>query len=154
MSHPFDARVAAAQKTRDHFWGKEFTWGKRDCAQMVAWHCRAMGVPVKQAAKAGSYHSLVGAQRALKRLGYETLADMADAHFERIAPAQAWPGDLIELPAEDRNPLGCLTVALTNGRVLGYVDGGLGAAVLQPSEYVAAWRVTSTPAGGGDREGT
>jgi hypothetical protein len=69
---------------------------------------------------------------------------MADAHFERIAPAAAWPGDLIEIPAEERNPLGCFMVALTNGRAVGYVDGAIGAAVLQPLEYVAAWRV---PAG-------
>lgn len=143
MSHIFDSRVAAAQQTLDHFKGKPFKWGRYDCAAMVAWHLRAIGAPVKQAAKAGSYHSLVGAQRALKRLGYATLAEMADAHFERIAPAAAWVGDLIEIPAEDRNPLGCFMVALTNGRVVGYVDGAIGAAVLEPVEYVAAWRVPS-----------
>lgn len=134
-------RVAAAQKTLDHFKGKPFKFGSRDCARLTSFHCRAMGRPVKAAARAGSYHSLSGAVRTLKRLGFETLADLADAHFERIPPAATLPGDLIQIPAEDRNPLGCLTVALGNGRVVGFVEGVDGAVVMQPMEFVAAWRV-------------
>lgn len=140
MTHPLEARVAAAQRAHDRFFGMRFKWSTGNCGVMIAWHLRAVGVPIKAAAKAGTYNSLAGAQRALNRLGYATLGEMADAHLERIAPAMALPSDIIEIPAEDRNPLGCLTIALGNGRVLGFIDVG-GCAVLQPHEYVAAWRV-------------
>src|SRR5688500_10884687 len=89
-------RVAAAQKTLDRFKDKKFRFGRYDCAQMVRSHLVAMGKPVKQAAKAGTYHSKKGGEAALKRLGYDSLADMMDAHFERIPPAAARPGDVVE----------------------------------------------------------
>ncbi len=62
-----------------------------------------------------------------------------DDHFERVPPAAAWTGDVIAMPGLE-GP-GALAVALGGGRVLGYHEDAVGAAVLQPSEYVAAWRV-------------
>lgn len=133
-----ERRARAAQATLDKFKDKPFKFGKYDCGQMVRFHLRCIGRPVKSA-KAGSYHSLLGAQRALKRLGYESLIDLMDAHFPRIAPAAAVVGDVIAMPGLE-GP-GALTVAVGNGRVLGYHEDAVGAVILQPSDYVAAWRV-------------
>lgn len=132
-------RVAAAQATLDRFQGKPFKLGRYDCGQMVAYHLRRMGRPIK-ASKAGPYHNVVGAKRALRRLGHESLPSVIDAHFTRIAPAAALVGDLIQLTSED-DTIGGIFVVLGNGRVLGYHQDVPGAEVLQPSEYVAAWRV-------------
>lgn len=133
-----EKRVEAAQATLDKFKEKPFKFGRYDCAQMVAFHLRRIGKPVK-VSKAGTYHSLLGAQKALKRLGYDDLLQMADAHFERIPPASALVGDIVAMPGLE-GP-GTLTVAMGNGRVLGYHEDAVGAVIVQPHEMIAAWRV-------------
>ena len=111
-------RVAATQRTLDRFKGKGHAFGSCDCIRIAAAHVRQFGYK-PQLAKAGSYRSLNGAKAALARAGYATVADAVDAlGLERIPPASAWVGDLIELPSEDG--LAALTVALGNGRVLGF----------------------------------
>lgn len=135
---PGEKRAAAAQATLDKFKDRPFEFGKRDCAQLVKFHLRQLGCPIR-CAKAGSYNSLLGARRALKRLGHADLLELMDASFARVPPAAALIGDLIAMPGEGE--LGALTVYVGNGRVLGYHQDALGATVLQPSEYVAAWRM-------------
>ena len=132
-------RIAATQATRDAFFGRAFAWGQADCAQLLAFHLRGMGhrIPL---AKVGSYKSALGAKRALARFGVATLAEAMDrAGFARIPPAAAVAGDVLELPGSDG--FAAMTVALGNGRVLGWHETTLGAAALQPVEFVAAWRV-------------
>ena len=132
-------RVAAAQATVDRFKGRGFRFGTNDCARMVAFHLKQIGLPVRLA-KAGSYRSLLGATRALRHLGYDNLAAALDGHgLSRIAPAAAVVGDIVELPGEP--PFGALSVAVGNGRVLGYHQDTAGAEILQPTAFVAAWRV-------------
>lgn len=138
---PLQRRVAATQATFDRFQGKPFKFGRNDCAQMVAWHLRRMGRPVK-AGKAGTYHSALGAAKALKRLGHDNLASLMDAHFERIAWAAALPGDIILMPAvDDQEGIGALAIALGNGRALLYHQDAAGAVPAQVVEAVTAWRV-------------
>jgi len=132
-------RVAAAQATLDKYKDQPFAPGRFDCGQMVKTHLLRMGKPIKKAAKVGKYHSIAGGVRWLKKLGYDSLIEVMDDHFERIPPAMRWPGDVVALPGED-GP-GALTVALTNGRLLGFHADAAGACVMQPDEFVAAWRV-------------
>lgn len=132
-------RVAATQATVDRFKGRPFRFGTNDCARMVAFHLKRIGRPVRLAG-AGSYRSLLGARRALRHLGHDTLAAALDAQgLSRIAPAAAVVGDIVELPGEP--PFGALSVAVGNGRVLGYHEDTAGAEILQPTAFVAAWRV-------------
>lgn len=132
-------RVAAAQATVDRFKGRPFRFGTNDCARMVAFHLRQAGRPVRLA-KAGSYRSALGAARALRQLGHDSLAAALDAHdLTRIAPAAAVVGDIVELPGEP--PFGALSVAVGNGRVLGYHEDTAGAEILQPTAFVAAWKL-------------
>jgi len=132
-------RVALTQKTADRFLGKPFAWGRADCARMLAVHLRAFGHNVGLA-KAGSYSSALGAKRALVRFDVTSLAEAMDrAGFDRIPPAAAVVGDVVELPGD--GGFAAMTVALGNGRVLGWHEDQPGCAVLQPSAYSAAWRV-------------
>ena len=139
MTAPLVRRVAAAQATLNAVKDKPFRLGRNDCARMVAGHLRRMGHKVKLPAS-GSYASLRGAVKALGERGFSDLpAAMDGMGFERIAPAAALAGDVLALPAE--SPIGCLVVVLNNGRAVGFVEDVVGAAVIQPVEYVAAWRV-------------
>jgi hypothetical protein len=134
-----DRRVAATQQLLDAWKGRPFSWkAGSHCVAMVAEHLRRMGYTPPMA-KAGVFASPLSAQRALKRVGVTTLSEAVDLMgLPRIAPAAALAGDIIELPGEAP---GALTVALGNGRVLGWHPDADGAVVLQPSEYISAWRV-------------
>ena len=134
-----ERRRRAAQATVDRFKGVPFEYGKNDCVRMAAFVLRQLGHRPKLA-KAGSYKSAAGAVRALKRAGYATLAEALDAmNLPRIAPAAALPGDIILVPGEAPFD-GALHVAVGNGRTLAYHEDLIGADILQPTEYIAAWR--------------
>lgn len=138
MTHALRLRQAATQATRDRFIGRPFQWGRDDCGRMAIFHMKALDLafPV---AKMGAYSTALGAKRALARLGLKSLDQAADAQFARIAPAEALIGDLIMLDGDQG--FGALTIAVGNGRVLGWHEDAPGAAILQPIAYSAAWRV-------------
>ncbi|MFZ3484216.1 DUF6950 family protein [Sphingomonas sp. 3-13AW] len=132
-------RQRAAQATLDRFKGQPLIYGKNDCVRLAAFLLRKMGHR-PQLARAGSYKTALGAARALQRSGFEDLAAAVDAlGLPRIAPAAAWVADLVLLPAA--GPFGgALTVAVGNGRLIGYHEAIEGADILQPVEMLTAWR--------------
>ena len=132
----YDRRVAAAQKTVDRFEGKPFAWGKYDCLRMAYFHARNMG---KRPPAPTKYHSAITAKIALSSRGAATLVELLDGLFPRIAPAQAWAGDLIMMPGEA--PFGSLGVVVGNGRTLAYHEDLAGAGIVQPVLPLAAWRL-------------
>jgi hypothetical protein len=137
--HPMVNRVAAAQATLDRYKDIPFEWGRFDCARMVAHLLRQAGYRPNLSA-GGAYRSLFGAKKALKKAGFDTLAEALDSlGLERISPAACVAGDIIQWPSE--NELAALGVALGNGRMIAYHPDASGAVVLQPVEFVAAWRV-------------
>lgn len=133
-------RQQVAQAAVDRFKGKPWELGKNDCVRMAAFVLRKMGHR-PQLGKAGSYKTGAGALLALKRAGHGTLADALDGlGLERVAPAAARVADIVMIPGEA--PLdGALTIAVGNGRVLGYHQDLGSADILQPVQYIAAWRV-------------
>ncbi|WCT73924.1 hypothetical protein PQ455_01440 [Sphingomonas naphthae] len=132
-----ELRVAAVRATLARFKGKPLRFGTNDCVRMAAFHLRKMGHKVKLP-PSGSYASIRSGERELSARGFATLAEAVDSlGLECIPPAAAVDGDLVELPSD--NGLGCLTVEVGNGRVLGYYAGKV--EVLQPLEWVRAWRV-------------
>lgn len=140
MSDVMVRRVAAAQATLDEFVGKPFRWGHSDCARLVAAHLRRMGYKVRVPA-AGSYASPRSALKALRARGHETMAAAIDAvGLDRIAPAEAVAGDIVQGASGDA--FGALGVKLSNGRLLGYHEHAAGAAVLQEVSLEIAWRVS------------
>lgn len=71
-----------------------FVWGARDCAMFAADAIQAMTGDDVLAAWRGAYSSRFGALRALKRAGFDTLAELFDARlFRRSGAPRA--GDLI-----------------------------------------------------------
>ncbi len=138
--HDMLDRKAIGDAAMARFQHQPFAYGKNDCARLAAFVLRRRGHAV-QLAKAGSYRTALGAKRGLERAGYETLADAIDAiGLPRIAPAAALPCDLVLIPGGESFG-GAITIAVGNGRVLGYHEDIEGADVLQPVEFVAAWRV-------------
>lgn len=136
-----ELRRIAAQATLDEFRDKPFRLGERDCVRMAAAHLRRLGYKIKLPSK-GSYRTVRTARKALADRGFGDLVAAVDAHgLERIAPAAAVVGDIIACPGTDEfGP--ALHVALGNGRTVGYHEDLIGAGVLQPIEYVTAWRAT------------
>lgn len=131
-------RVNAAQATLDRFKGEPFRIGTNDCVRMVAFHLRKLGYKVKLP-PSGSYRSWRSGVKALADRGYASIADALDAlGLERIAPAAALVGDIIQMPAD--HEIGALTVVLSNGRVVGFHESALGATVMQPQQTITAWR--------------
>lgn len=137
MTNPMIRRIAAVDATIARFNGKPLKYGKDDCARMASFCLRKLGVrtPIL---KAGTYSSAVGAARAMKRMGVKDLIEGVDLlGLPRIAPATALPGDIVAL----EGPYGAaLTVAIGNGRVLGFYEEVSACAVLQPKEFLVAWR--------------
>ncbi len=129
----------AAQACVERFQGKAYVPGKRDCARLAAHLLHNVGHPVPMM-KGLRYTTEAGAFRALRGLGFSCLVSAVDdLGLERIAPARMVAGDLVALPCDDER-WGCaLTVAVGNGRVLGFFDGVCQA--VKPLAFVAAWRV-------------
>lgn len=133
-------RQQAAQTAVDRFKGQPWQLGKNDCVRLAAFVLRKMGHR-PQLGKAGAYKTGAGALLALKRAGYSTLSDALDGlGLERISPAAARIADIIMLPG-DPELGGALTIAVGNGRVLGFHEAVGTAEILHPIEFVAAWRV-------------
>jgi len=137
---PLEIRAAATQTLLDDWRDRPIDWAKgHHCVRMVAEHLRRLGHK-PPLAKAGQFKTPLGGRGALKRLGVASIGEALDKMgFERIPPAAALVGDVIEIPGEP--PFGALTVALGFGRVLGWHEDTEGAVVLQPIEYVTAWRI-------------
>ncbi|OLF81284.1 hypothetical protein AWH62_01000 [Maricaulis sp. W15] len=137
MSHQAK-RQRAAQAALDSFLGRPQTWGRHDCAKLIGFtlHQLGVGLPLMKGVR---YRSEAGAIRALRRLDLPGLAEGVDqAGLTRIAPARAWLADIVALPAPE--PFGAsLMINVGNGRLLGLNDGHF--VVLQPTQYLAAWRV-------------
>ncbi len=139
MTDPLVRRTTAAQKTLDKWSKKPMRLGTADCVRMAAAHLRQLGYKVKLP-PSGSYRTPASAAKALKAAGFASVEDALDGQgLERIAPASAIVGDILMLDGGDR--FGALTVAVGNGRVVGWHESAPGGAtVMQPLEFKAAWR--------------
>lgn len=89
-------RVAATQATQARFEGKAFDWAKSaTCIHLVRFHAAQMGHQVPIVTR---FRSALGAKKALRDEGVETLAELMDKHFLRIPAAMMRPGDVIAIP--------------------------------------------------------
>ena len=134
-------RVRAAQATLREFEKGRHKLGERDCVRMIAAHMRRCGHQVALP-PTGAYRTIRQAKQLLAERGFADLYEALDAHgLERIAPAAAYVGDIIALPAMDE--LGCLTIKVGDDRVVGYHEAAFrkGAIAMRPLMFVAAWRV-------------
>lgn len=137
--NPLIRRQRAVQVTMERFRGKAFAFGSADCAKMVAFHLKQFGYKVRLS-KAGQYTTLLSAQAALRRLGYETLPDALDGHgFERIAPAAALLGDIVSFAGE--HPIGALGIVVGNGNMMAFHELHDQPVIMTMAQIDTAWRV-------------
>lgn len=144
--HNLIERVELTQKTIDFWLGQPFEWGVADCGQMVGAHLEQAGIttPLKDAR---AYSTDIGAKRAMKALGANSMEDFIDGlGFERIAPASAIVGDIVGLPGgTDDDQWTALGIHTGTNRILAFAaaEGDI-ARVHSGSDSVAtiAWRVT------------
>ncbi|WP_342249387.1 DUF6950 family protein [Sphingomonas sp. OTU376] len=139
MTDSLVRRRDAAQQILDAWKARPLRLGTNDCVRMIAAHLRKLGYKVKLP-PSGSYRTVASATKALRAAGFSSVgAALDDLGLERIAPAAAIIGDILELPAVDG--LGAFAIALGNGRAAAYhEDVAGGVQVIQPLEYVDAWR--------------
>lgn len=128
-------RMEATQKTVDLCKGKAFVEWQNDCVKLVARHAKHMGKPIK----VPRYKDAKSAAAALRLLGAATLGEALDRWFKRIEPSQVLMGDIVEMPGA--NGFSGLTVAVGNGRVLGFHEDIPHCDILQPVVISGAWRI-------------
>lgn len=138
-ARPLVRRQKAVEATKARFAGKSFAWGSADCAKMVAFHLKQLGIKVRLS-KAGQYKTALGAKGALKRMGYATLPEAMDGHgFERIAPAFALIGDVVSFASD--HEIGALGLAVGNGNMLAFHESLPQPVVMTMGQIDTAWRV-------------
>lgn len=135
-------RQTYTQNTVNKFLNKPYKWGTTDCAHLAASHVSQTGKPTPLD-EARSYKTAKGALRSIRELGFDSLEDLMDKTYQRIAPAMALAGDIVALPAED----GWIALGIYLGeqRLLAFVDrsDGQGACCYIGPVQVAthAWRL-------------
>lgn len=141
--HPLIKRNRALEKTRKRFEGKPFVFGKTDCLKLVRYHLVQMGhrnLPLPP-----RYSSALGARKALKAQGVDTLAELLDRHLEQVAPAAMLPGDICQVQAEtgDGDDGFGETLAISLGqKIWGWHPDapGMDVLIVNPANIMRAWR--------------
>jgi hypothetical protein len=85
------------------------------------------------------YGDWSSAASALRTLGFATLGEAMDAHFKRIENHSILAGDIVEMPGG--NGFSGLTIAVGNGRVIGFHEEIPHCDILQPLMISGAWRI-------------
>ena len=128
-------RVAATQATKDRFGGIAFNWGRADCVVMAHFHLSGLGYPVPALP---NYRSASGGIRALKAIGFATIADLLDALLEPIPHAAMLPADLALM--DGQKPFDALAVC-AGRKLIGWHEEHDTLVNLIPREIKRAWRV-------------
>ncbi|MFN3575363.1 MAG: DUF6950 family protein [Tabrizicola sp.] len=113
----------------------DFSYGSNDCALFVAGAVRALTGHDPAAAWRGTYTTLEGGLKRLKKAGIADHVAVVDGLFQRVAPAFAQVGDVALLRAESSEGLGIVvgeTVVCLSPR---------GLAHLPRNFIIAAWTV-------------
>ena len=136
---PLERRHAVTEATLARYRTRAFQWGSVDCAKVAAFHLKKLGHKI-MVSKAGTYQSEFGAARALKRLGYSTLAEMADGiGLVAIAPARMLLGDIALIPSD--GAIGALGIYAGNGNLFCFHQDHEGLVTFKPTEILRAWNV-------------
>lgn len=136
---PLERRHAAIEATMARYRDKPFQWGKVDCAKVAAFHLKKLGHKIS-ISKAGAYQSPLGAARALKRLGYSTLAEMADGiGLTPIPYSRMLLGDIAEV--ESDSTIGAIGLYAGNGNLFCFHEDHPGLVTMTPNKILRAWSV-------------
>ncbi len=136
------ARAAATEKVVARFRSRPFAWDKRrTCIHLARAQARALG---HRLPAIPDFRSPRAARTALLAQGVETLEQLLDKHFMRIAPLAAWVGDLVVMAGGDGGFDGIGIVA--GGKIIGYHEDHLAQGIVNvvpvgPEPFIGAWRL-------------
>lgn len=138
------ARVAATEKVVARFRGRPFAWDKRrTCIHLARAQARALG---HRLPPIPDFRSPRAARTALRAQGCETLEQLLDRHFVRIAPLAAWVGDLVIMAGgEGEGDFDGIGI-VAGGKILGYHEDHLTEGLVNiipagPDPFIGAWRL-------------
>jgi hypothetical protein len=129
-------RHAAVEAAVAKYRGKPLDYRNADCIRMARTVLVKLG---HKPAKLPRYSNLLGARRALKAKGFDTIDSLLGSMLPRIAPSSALPGDL--LVVEGDSGLDCIWIALGGGRGLGWHVDAQEAVIVSIEKVKAAYRV-------------
>lgn len=121
--------------------GLAFVWGRTDCAMVM--HEMVYAVTGRALVENWpSYSTPIGAKRALTKVGFASLSEFLDAHFDRVPETGvARPGDIVMIES-DTPGFDALCLALGYGHVLAPSPDGVWHTTTPPFEMMrTAWRV-------------
>jgi len=115
-------------------------WGVHDCATFASDVIQAMTGEDFFAPFRGRYTTALGAVRAIRRAGFDTLADFAAANAPAVPVAFARRGDLLFYPT-GAGGIGSLAIVESN---IAYAAGVTRLDRLPAADAVAAYRIGGT----------
>lgn len=132
-----ERRAIATRATMERYRTKAFDWGnKATCLHMARFHMRKMG---HKPPPIPAFSSALGAKKALKRAGFDSVVELMDSMFPRIGYASMLVGDLAAM-AGDAGMEG-IGVCAGEKILAWHEDAPDGIKPLIVSEIVAAWRL-------------
>lgn len=134
-----ERRAAATQATERRFRGKPFDWSKSaTCIHLLRYHAHQMGHDVPIVPR---FRTALGAKKALKAAGHDTLPDLLDSLFVRVPPAFTRVGDVIAADGEDG--LHGIMIRAGNTMSLGWHEDAEGCTIIDTdlTYAVGGWRL-------------
>ncbi|MGZ8286146.1 MAG: DUF6950 family protein [Allosphingosinicella sp.] len=137
--NPLLRRRAAIEAMRARYGNQRFDWAEADCWRMVRFHLRQLG---HRPPATPRYNTALGAKRALKAKGFDSMAEALDSLLPRIAPAAMLPGDIAAV--EGTEGLDALVIGVGH-KVFGWHEEAETPVFIipRPGVLTAAWRALS-----------
>lgn len=128
-----DATIATQAKLKD----KPFDWAKAaTCIHLARYHAAQMGHKLPIVPR---FRSVLGAKKALRDVGFDSLPDLLDSYFTRIPPAFMKVGDLLAIDGDQ----GFHSVVIKGDRTkfLGWHEDAVGCTIIEidVDKSVGAW---------------
>lgn len=98
-----ERRKNAVLATKARFDGKPFDWtGQATCIHLLRFHAAQMGHELPIVPR---FRSPLGAKKALKAQGVDSLPELLDKYFPRIPPSKMMMGDVACFPGDGMDGL-------------------------------------------------
>ena len=136
--NPLIIRRDATQRTLNRFRGIDFDWSGVTCVHLAHAHLSEMGHEVPDIPQ---FDTALGAARAMRERGWDSVGDMLDSMLPRIAPASMLLGDLALI--KGAGGLDAIFTCAGPLKVFGWREDAPDLVVLDVSfgELEGAWRV-------------
>lgn len=128
-------RAEAFEATRKHFVNRPYKLGTVDCLKLARFQALRMG---HKPPRPPRYSSEVGAIRALKNMGFNSIDELLSSLFPRIPLAQARVGDLVTGDGADSLDA---TFIWSGRKLMGFHEDAHGLVMILPERTKSAYRL-------------